>query len=79
MTERVNDVNAAKIAGITRTSLHRWVRQGKITRYPDGYDQAEILKAADARSLDALLIRAGKCSKDRAAIHESVRQYRRVA
>lgn len=59
MSRHVTAKHAAEIVGITRTSLHRWVRQGRVKRYEDGYDIAELLKAEKARSLDALKLRAG--------------------
>jgi hypothetical protein len=50
---------AARIVGIRPTSLHRWVALGRLTRHPDGYDLAELLKAEAGRNEDALKARAG--------------------
>lgn len=65
MKRRLTAAEAARFVGITRTSLHRWVRQGRITRHPDGYDIAELLAAEAARNHDALMTRAGIKKSDR--------------
>jgi hypothetical protein len=76
---RVSAPHAAKVAGITRTSFLRWVRQGRVTRHPDGYELAEVLAAVEARDVEALLIGLGKCKEDRDAILRSVQQNAQVA
>lgn len=59
MSRHVKAAEAAAIIGITACSIHRWVRQGRLNRYPDGYDLAELLAAEAARDDGALRARAG--------------------
>jgi transposase-like protein len=59
MSRRVRAAEAAAIVGIAATTLHRWVRQGRLRRYPDGYDLAELLAAEQSRDEGALRARAG--------------------
>lgn len=65
MTRHVRACEAAAIVGIAATTLHRWVRQGRLRRYPDGYDLAELLAAEQGRSEAALMTRAGIKKRDR--------------
>lgn len=59
MSRRVTAQYAAQIAGVDRSTLHRWVRTGRLTRHSDGYDLAEVLAAEASRDHDALCTRAG--------------------
>lgn len=65
MSRRVAAAEAARIVGITRSSLHRWVRTGRLTRHTDGYDLTELLDAEQSRDHDALMVRAGIRKTDR--------------
>jgi predicted site-specific integrase-resolvase len=62
---RLSARHAAKVAGVAPTTLHRWVRSGRLKRHADGYDLADILQAEASRDHDALCVRAGIRKSDR--------------
>jgi hypothetical protein len=59
LTTRVRPAVAAVILGVKPRTLHKWAREGRVTRHPDGFDLAELLEAEASRDFRALLIRAG--------------------
>ena len=56
---RLKPKDAAIVAGVSPRTLHRWCREGKISRTDAGFEMAEVFKVADERNPAALLIRAG--------------------
>ena len=48
-------------------TLHKWAREGRIIRHPDGFDLADLLAAELTRDQAALLSRAGIKTADRPA------------
>jgi hypothetical protein len=60
---------AAAAVGVVPATIRKWVERGKLTRYPDGFDLAELAECADSRDLDALLSKAGIALADRPACH----------
>lgn len=61
---RLRAADAARLVGIRPRTLHRWAREGRVTRHPDGFDVADLLRAEAARSHAALMTRAGIRKKD---------------
>lgn len=59
MTVRLSARFAAQAVGVTVGTIHKWAREGRITRHPDGFDPADLLVAVESRDMDALLSRAG--------------------
>lgn len=57
--QRVDLHVAATICGVKPGTIRKWVFDKVIVRYPDGYDVYELLHWVDARSTDALMVRAG--------------------
>lgn len=57
--------HAALALHINPRTLHKWAREGRITRYPDGFDLEELLTAEASRNVDALYSRAGIKHADR--------------
>lgn len=56
---RLKAADAARLVGIRPRTLHRWAREGRVVRHPDGFDVAELLAAEASRSAAALYTRAG--------------------
>lgn len=69
MRRRIDLELAAAICQVKPGTIRRWVNDGRIHRYHDGYDYDELIAARDSRSLDALMSRAGIKAKDRPARH----------
>jgi uncharacterized protein YjcR len=61
---RMQAKDAAKVVGVQPRTIHKWVREGWINRYPDGYDLAELLAAERNRNHAALMVRAGLSKTD---------------
>lgn len=51
--------------GLSPRTLHKWAREGRITRHADGFDLADLLAAEATRDTAALLSRAGIKHTDR--------------
>lgn len=62
---RVPLAEAAEIAGVKPGTIRRWVYDGRLRRYWDGYDFDELIAVRDARDPDALYSRAGLKLSDR--------------
>lgn len=50
---------AAIAVGVKPRTLHKWAREGRIVRYPDGFELDDLLEAERSRDHRALLVRAG--------------------
>lgn len=64
MSRHVKPSIAAEILNLNPRTLHKWAREGRITRYADGFDLGELLIAEASRDHSALLARAGIAHKD---------------
>lgn len=63
---RLTPALAAIAYGISPRTLHKWAREGRLTRHHDGFDIHELEAAEASRNMDALYSRAGIALKDRA-------------
>jgi hypothetical protein len=62
---RLSPKLAAQAIGVEPQTLHKWAREGRITRHPDGFELEELMAAEASRNGDALLSRAGVKFTDR--------------
>lgn len=62
---RITARYAAEAIGVSVNTIHKWAREGRITRHPDGFDATDLMRAVEERDLDALLSRAGIKFADR--------------
>lgn len=64
---RLSPRDAARVLKISPRTLHKWAREGRIERHPDGFELQDLLAAEASRNGDALMVRAGIKTEHRPA------------
>jgi predicted site-specific integrase-resolvase len=69
--------DAATICGVKSATIRAWAREGRVVKYPDGFDTTELLLWIEQRSLAALCARVGLRQPQQAAeaFEHAERQY----
>jgi hypothetical protein len=62
---------ACYITGVKPGTIRRWVHDGNIVRYPDGYDVRELIGRMDERNEDALRVQRGETGEHATRLRRS--------